>query len=159
MYISQQSLETLGSKLLKVKDTISKVYLPNSWLAFHYLINTIMNQTAKEADYQNMLRVYKLLPRQFIETPKEDKVTIVKIKLSCEWECFVRTYKLLEEYTEQELEKVFDVFFAWYVFDMWYTQHRDMYMYVQDKKKVDKVLPSQVSSLGKTHLRKVNYNE
>lgn len=51
--------------------------------------------------------------------------------------------------TEQELEKVFDVFFAWYVFDMWYTQHRDMYMYVQDKKKVDKVLPSQVSSLGK----------
>ena len=118
-----------------------------------------MNQTAKEADYQNMLRVYKLLPRQFIETPKEDKVTIVKIKLSCEWECFVRTYKLLEEYTEQELEKVFDVFFAWYVFDMWYTQHRDMYMYVQDKKKVDKVLPSQVSSLGKTHLRKVNYNE
>lgn len=98
----------------------------NAWNKLHLLIQSMMSVPLKKEIFKWAFIVYDIIPDELKAVDDEFKTHVLRLRLSGDWATYIRIYEMENHFTREEVGKIRDVLFAWYIFDKWVTNKIDL---------------------------------
>lgn len=126
MQIEAKCLEEFTKR---INERLGKYYASpnrNAWNKLNSIIQEVMKLPINLNAFKWLFEVYKLIPDELLTIDPIIRLRVVRLRLSGEWDTYKRIYELEREFTSEEIEKIQDVLFAWYIYDKWVTGKTDL---------------------------------
>lgn len=98
----------------------------NAWNKLHILMQATSKLPINKDAFKWLFKVYNLIPNELLAIDPAFKTQVVRTRLSGEWDTYIRVFELERVFTSEEVAKIRDVLFVWYIYDKWVTGKSDL---------------------------------